>query len=179
MNRRIALKNIALATAGLMMLPGCDGGWTEKSVQTDAAFLSRKQEALLADIAETFIPATDTPGAKALKVDAFIQKMVVDCYEKEVQGTVKQGLAKVEDLAEAGYDKRFADLSAVEREEILQQLEQSPEEEQQSFYSLVKGLTIHGYMTSEYVMTNIIKYEMVPGRYLGCVPVTTLNQSQS
>jgi hypothetical protein len=26
-------------------------------------------------------------------------------------------------------------------------------------------------MTSEYVMTNLTHYEMIPGRYHGCVPV--------
>lgn len=155
------------------MLPGCDTGWTGKSLLTGDAFLSTSQEELLAELAETFIPATDTPGAKALEVHSFIQKMVTDCYEKDVQDTLKNGLDKVESLSKERFDKSFNALATAEREEVLSQLEQSTEEEQQSFYSLVKGLTIHGYMTSEYVMKNLIKYEMVPGRYLGCVPVPT------
>lgn len=177
MNRRIALKNIALATAGLLLLPGCEGGWTGKDVQLGEGFLTLKQEELLAELVETFIPAIDTPGAKELQVHSFIQKLLADCYEKEVQERFKSGLEQVEALAETTYDKAFASLAVGEREAILQQLEQSEEPVQQEFYALLKDLTIHGYMTSQYVMTNIIKYEMVPGRYLGCVPVSTPAQA--
>jgi hypothetical protein len=38
---------------------------------------------------------------------------------------------------------------------------------------MAKALTINGYMTSKYVMTNITKYELVPGRYNGFAPVKT------
>lgn len=36
---------------------------------------------------------------------------------------------------------------------------------------MIKRMTVDGYMGSEYVMTNITKYEMAPNRYHGCVPV--------
>lgn len=173
MNRRIALKNLTLAAVGLIMLPGCEGGWSGKDVQTDGALLSSSQEELLGELTETIIPKTDTPGAKELAVPAFIQKILADCYEKDVQDSFKAGLDQVEKIAETRFDTKFAALSPPQREEVLVQLEQAPEEEQKDFYSLLKGLTIHGYMTSEYVMTNITKYEMVPGRYYGCVPVTS------
>lgn len=175
MNRRIALKNIALAAAGLMFLPGCDTtGWKEASVLTPKPFLSPGQEQLLAEIVESIIPATDTPGAKALKVHAYIQKMVLDCYETDVQAALVKGLDTVETLAEKSKGKSFVACSSTEQAELLRQLEQSDDPQQKDFYSLVKRLTIQGYMTSEYVMTNLTQYEMVPGRYNGCVPVSSI-----
>ena len=42
---------------------------------------------------------------------------------------------------------------------------------EKSFIQLVKGLTIKGYLSSEYVMTNLRIYEYAPARYHGCVPV--------
>jgi hypothetical protein len=35
---------------------------------------------------------------------------------------------------------------------------------------MVKELTILGYYTSEYVMTNMLDHHPVPGRYDGCIP---------
>ena len=49
---------------------------------------------------ETIIPATDTPGAKALNVHQFIQKMVADCYAKTAQETLQKGLDSLDGLAQ-------------------------------------------------------------------------------
>lgn len=175
MNRRIALKNIAFSAAGLMLLAGCDGAWTGRTPEIGEGFLSARQNSLLAEIAETIIPATDTPGAKALELHTFIQKMVADCYEPAVQHNLKQGLEQVEKLAASSYQTSFAQLPLPEREKVLLQLESVAGE--QSFLPLVKELTIRGYMTAQYVMTSITKYEMVPGRYLGCVTLSPQPQS--
>lgn len=172
MNRRIALKNMALVAAGLLVLPGCDTtGWNETAVQATDPLLSAKQEGLLAEIVETLIPTTDTPGAKELKVHAYVHKMVADCFEEDAQQALVKGLNHVEKLSDKKYNQPFAACSPAERTAILEQMSLSREDVQKGFFELVKGLTIQGYMTSEYVMTHITKYEMVPGRYHGCVPV--------
>lgn len=163
---------MAVALGGLISLPAWAEGWNKTSVASLQAFLSPTQDALLADIVETIIPATDTPGAKALGVHSFVQKMVADCYDKKAQDTFSKGLTTVESMAQQTGGKAFAALTDSQRIELLKRLEQSTEAEQKDFYRLVKSLTIQGYMTSEYVMTNITKYELVPGRYHGCVPVT-------
>lgn len=163
---------MALVAAGLMLLPGCDTtGWKETAVQSADSLLSAKQEGLLAEIVETLIPATDTPGAKELKVHSFINKVVTDCFEEDAQVALVKGLEQVEKLSQAKYKKSFSAISSAEKTAILEQMSLTEEAGQKDFFELVKGLTIHGYMTSEYVMTNIVKYEMVPGRYHGCVPV--------
>ena len=176
MNRRVALKSLAWAAIGAMVLPGCDTrGWNEKSVQTADSLLSPEQRRLLAEITETFIPATDTPGAKELGVHQYIQKIVADCYDEEVQAKFVKELDGVQRLAKSKFGKSFAEGSSEERALVFEQMEASSEEDQQAFYALVKELTIQGYMTSEYVMTKLTKYEMVPGRYLGCVRASSKN----
>ncbi len=163
---------MALVAAGLLVLPGCDtSGWKETAVQATDPLLSAKQEDLLAEIVETLIPTTDTPGAKELKVHAYVHKMVADCFEEDAQQALVKGLNQVEKLSDKKYNKAFAAASMEERTAILEQMSQTEGTDQKEFFGLVKGLTIQGYMTSEYMMTNITKYEMVPGRYLGCVPV--------
>lgn len=170
MQRRVALKNMA-AAVGLVSLPAWANGWSKSSVTSAVSFLSARQETVLAEIVETIIPATDTPGAKELGVHSFIQKMVADCYDAKVQENLTKGVDAVDRMARGTFSKPFATLSAEQRMDILRKMEKNSDPDRKEFYSLVKALTIRGYMNSEYVMTNITRYEMIPGRYNGCVPV--------
>lgn len=168
--RRIALKQMALAVGSLIALPAWATGWNPVTAQPLKPFLSSGQAALLADIAETLIPASDTPGAKALDVPAFVQRMLEDCYEKPVQEAVKTGLDTVETLANSQYGKSFASGDATQRQAVLTTMATSPETPKKDFVALIKNLTIQGYTTSEYVMTKHLHYVMAPGHYYGCVP---------
>ncbi|WP_338877189.1 gluconate 2-dehydrogenase subunit 3 family protein [Spirosoma sp. SC4-14] len=170
---------MAVAAGALISLPGWAKGWTAETVQLSHNFLSRSQDDLLADIVETIIPATDTPGAKALNVHQFIQKIVVDCYDPSAQDTFRKGLTTVDELAGKTFGKSFAEGNTTQRTTLLTQLSQSTDPAQKEFYSMVKGLTIRGYMNSEYVMTNLTHYQMIPGHYYGCVPVPTKAVSQT
>ena len=170
MKRRVALKSLAVVVAGVVFLPGCDMS-SKSSVETVQSFLSPEQDALLGGLVNTIIPATDTPGAKELGVPAYIKVMVADCHEPEVQKIFFKGFATVENLAGEKYGKAYAGLTPEQQKEVLFALEASGEKADQEFYELLKGLTIQGYMSSEYVMTNHTGFEMIPGRYHGCVPV--------
>ena len=39
------------------------------------------------------------------------------------------------------------------------------------FYNVTKRLSVQAYTTSEFYLTKIHVYEMVPGRYHGCMPI--------
>lgn len=160
---------MAGAVGGLISLPAWANGWTTETARSTRKILSRGQMDLLADMAETIIPATDTPGAKALNVHQFIQKMVTDCYEPKAQDSLKNGLDSLDGLAQKSFSKPFSEGDVAQRTALLTQLSQDTA--QKEFYGLVKGLTIRGYMSSEYVMTNLTHYQFIPGHYHGCVPV--------
>jgi hypothetical protein len=180
--RRTALKNIAGAVGGLISLPAWANSWTVETVRSTQSILSPGQTDLLAEMAETIIPATDTamadhPGAKALQVHQFIQKMVADCYDKPAQERLQKGLDSLDGLAQKSFGKPFAQGDTAQRRALLTQLAQ--DSDQKEFYFLVKNLTIRGYMTSEYVMTNLTHYEFIPGHYHGCVPVKKVISGKS
>ena len=170
MERRIALKSMALAVGALANLPAWASGWTKESV-VHAGFLSADQAKNLTAIVETMIPKTDTPGAGELGVADFVQKMVKDCYDSKTQTGFASGISNLDEQSVQKFGKSFADSSKDQRLQLLKELEASSDMAQKGFFSLTKNLTIQGYMTSEYVMTNITHYEMVPARYHGCVPV--------
>lgn len=170
MERRIAIKQLALASGGLLGLPAWANAWTQTSIQNSHSVLAPTQTDLLADLIDTLIPASDTPGAKALGVPDFVQRMLADCYEPPVQQQVKDGLNAVDSAARLRFGQSFSACTASQRTDVLKTIETAPEATLRSFFGLVKTLTIQGYTTSEYVMTNFLNYNMIPGHYYGCVP---------
>lgn len=167
---------MAGAVGGLISLPAWASGWTTETTRLSQHLLTQNQTDLLANMAETIIPATDTPGAKALNVHQFVQKMVTDCYEPKAQETLRNGLDALDGMAQKSFNKSFNQGDTAQRTALLTQLEKDPA--QKDFYSLVKNLTIRGYMSSEYVMTNLTHYQFVPGHYYGCVPVSPKTVTQ-
>jgi hypothetical protein len=131
--------------------------------------ISTDQEKLLAELAETIIPKTSSPGAKDLSAHLFALKMIDDCRSKEDQDRFIEGLKAFEKMA----GKDFARQSMQERAKILEPLEKDKDakEPAAAFYRTMKRLTIQAYTSSEYFLTKVQVYEMVPGRYHGCVPV--------
>lgn len=169
MQRRTALKSLSVALGGLVSMPAWASCWTPDSIGNDKS-LSASDEAILAEIVETIIPETKTPGAKSLKVHQFALRMINDCYGEEAQKNLRQGLVKTEELAKQKYNKSFVECDAQQRKDTVLQLSKA-DEASKKFAEMIKNLTIRGYTNSEYYMVNVQKYVMAPGFYHGCVPV--------
>lgn len=170
MQRRSALKNVALTLGGLVTLPAWAMNWTPESIG-HAEGLVASEEALLAEIVETIIPETTTPGAKSLKVHQYALRMINDCYGEKAQETLKKGIAIADQTATQLYQKNFDGCDSKQRLIVLNALSSSSEADAKQFVSLIKNLTIQGYMNSEYVQVNFRDYNMAPGFYHGCVPL--------
>jgi hypothetical protein len=171
MQRRTALKSVALSIGSAIVLPNWANAWSVQSLQNNHLKVSTLQEVLLTEIVETIIPKTDTPGAKDLKINKFVAKMVADCYDKKAQEVFAKGLISIENIAKKDYSKSFVECDGKQKFAILNSMLKSSDNDDKNFAKLVKNITIQGYLNSEYVMTNLRVYEFVPGRYHGCVPV--------
>lgn len=75
MQRRSALKSLTAAVGGLMSLPSWAQAWTPETVK-GPTLLTMAEEDTLAEIVETIIPETSTPGAKSLKVHQLIDELL-------------------------------------------------------------------------------------------------------
>lgn len=170
MERRIALKNMAAAMGVMAVLPAWASGWNKQSLAA-GKLLAADQSKILNALVESIIPKTNTPGAGELGVGDFVQKMVKDCYDKKTQESLVNGIDALNAKSSKTFGKTFTDISKEQKLQLLQDLDKNGDTDQKSFLGLVKNLTIQGYMNSEYVMTNITHYEMIPARYHGCVPV--------
>ncbi len=64
MHRRSAIRCFLAGSAGVILLPACLHDKRKSSVILKNISLTGDQEDMLADLAETIIPRTDTPGAR-------------------------------------------------------------------------------------------------------------------
>jgi len=175
MERRFAIKQILIMAGGLALLPSCLRESGKSSILLKNIDVDLDQEMLLAEIVETIIPKTTTPGGKELKLHLFVLKMLDDCYEKADQQRFIEGLAALQDHTEKQYGSTFSKLAIADREKVLLTMEnkEASTAEGETFYKMLKQRTIGGYLNSQYVMSNLIKWELVPGRYNGYYPVKT------
>ena len=162
-----------LSAGAAALLPSCV--FEKKEASTSGIFtLTEDQDKLVAEMAETIIPKTNIPGAKELKVEEFINVMVTDCFDKETQDKFSKGLASVNDFAEKRFSKSFIESTPEQRIELFQDISDKKEgipAEAIEFFPLIKGLTIHSYMTSQYILTEVNPWLLVPGPSKGCVEV--------
>lgn len=186
MNRREALRAVSLIMGGTVIgaqafLSSCQNSTEDQKAleeQRDKAF-SRSDIALLDEIGETIIPATDVPGAKAVGIGDFMTMMVVDVYEEKNQEAFREGLDKIRGNFEDRYGHSFMDGTATERHEFLSELnkelevagqEKKAEDEPEHYFRIMKELTLLGYFSSEIGSTQALRYVETPGRYDGCMP---------
>lgn len=178
-NRRTALKQFLIVTAGVTLIPSCMQEKSKASIPLNNIKINAEQEKVLAALSETIIPTTDTPGAKETSAHLFAIKMIDDLHSEEDQQKFLKGLEAFEKKAENQFDKSFVNISGEQRNQLLTELEQSNKKDTPDdlsfFYSKMKGLTLQAYITSKYYLTKVQVYELVPGRFKGCVPLTPSN----
>src|SRR5204862_7935034 len=82
------------------------------------------QVALLDEIADTILPTTSTPGAKAAKTGAFMARMVKDTYTDDDQRTFRDGMDKLNDASkDKNGGKTFMQATPAQRLALLQTLD--------------------------------------------------------
>jgi hypothetical protein len=175
MKRRQLLQSLTVATAGALLLPACVADPKKVSIALNRLKVTGDEENLLADLADTLIPATDTPGAKAVGAHLFAFVMVDDCQPADRQEKFLTGMRSFNQVCQEKTGKKFSSASADERLSILKNLEEKMKElseESQTFYQGAKYYILQGYRSSEHFLTNVKPYKLVPGPvFKGCVAV--------
>jgi hypothetical protein len=144
--------------------------------------------ALLDEIADTILPETSTPGAKAAKTGAFMALMVTDVYTDREQQVFRDGMRTLEEACRAATRVGFMQASPAQRLTLLQALdrEQKTAMEERSnpartrfppappppddqppahYFRMMKELALLGYFTSEIGYTQAMRYRESPGRF--------------
>jgi hypothetical protein len=174
-NRRVAIQQLLLIWAGVALLPSCLHNDQKVSIPLKSIRIDPDDESMLAELAETILPKTDTPGAKDLSAHLFALKMVDDCYTKVNQAKYIQGMKDFESYVAKKTGKSFTENNPAERQGIVAELDQQKQADDGMayFYQSTKRLTIQAYTTCEYYMTKIRGYNIIPGKFQGCIPLKT------
>ena len=130
------------------------------------------------EIGETIIPATDSPGAKAAGIGAFMAMIVNDCYDDESHAGFQDGLARIDAASGKRHGKSFAACAPAERTAQLNDLDREQRTYSRSrsrtdpvhYFKMMKELTLLGYFSSEAGGTKALRYIETPGAYRGDVP---------
>ena len=171
MNRRETIKALMAASGTLVALPSWAEGWKPAEVAAYSGSFSLQAEETLAAVADTIIPAGNAIGALSVGVDKFLQKLIDNCYEKEIRDNVKAGLESLESTAQSLHGKPFKECDQHQRESMLVRFANSENTAEADFFKLIKSETIRGFNTSREVMVNYLHFKQVPGHYYGCVDV--------
>ena len=171
MDRRHVLKLLAISSALPAMPAELFAAFREIHAGLGSTpalrVLSAHQDATVTAMADQIIPATETPGAKAVRVNEFIDHIVADWYSDEERARFLAGIAEVDARSQALFQKNFADAAPAQQSELLRALGEemaeatdalaavpagyrgSPPEPWDNFYLMFRQLTLMGYFTSE------------------------------
>ena len=177
MERRELLKMIAALTGGVFiggeLLTGCKTG-----ASVGGAKFSEADTAFLDEVAETILPATKSPGAKAAKVGQLMVVMVNDTYEDKEQKIFHEGIGKLDAACKKANGVSFLEATPEQRTTLLTALDKEASAYQKSkqhddathYFTMMKQLTLFGYFTSKEGATQALRYVAVPGKFDGAYP---------
>jgi hypothetical protein len=169
-HRRDALRQLAAAGIGTALAPAWVGrlvalsqaradhrqhlGSVEQALKSWVPkILTSHQNATVTAVAEMIIPATDTPGATAAKVNEFIDATLEDAHEAERKEFLA-GLAWVDTRSRELFGEDFVDCAPDQQTALLTIISSDRNTALEdaagvSFFTAIKALTITGYYTSE------------------------------
>ncbi|HEX8849461.1 MAG TPA: gluconate 2-dehydrogenase subunit 3 family protein [Gemmatimonadaceae bacterium] len=182
-DRRDAIKRVSILLGGVALVGGSSLWSTACRTEREAAYkgvgkFSPDDVALLDEVADTILPPTKTPGAKAAKTGPFMALMVTDCYEPKDQQVFMDGMKQLDAATQksagttfmkATPDQRLAVLQALDKEQHDYMKDKKDREAPAHYFRMMKELSLLGYFTSEIGMTQAQRYAEAPGRYDPCV----------
>jgi hypothetical protein len=191
-DRREAIRRVSALLGGIALvsetalLEACGG--ERNAARTGAATFSANDVAFLDEVADTILPETSTPGAKAAQVGAFMALMVTDTYNDGDQQVFKNGLQQIETACQQMHKTAFMAATPAQRVALLDQIDKDQKAYMDDrdaklaaagntapnipphYFRMIKELTLLGYFTSEIGYTKAMRYLEAPGRFDPCAP---------
>ena len=182
-DRREAIRRVTAMLGGVAFVGGTDlleaaarvGPELRAAVTHQGVGTFTPQDvALLDEIAETILPETSTPGAKAAQTGAFMALMVTDTYDEGDQAVFREGLERIKAAAflTLAPAQRLALVERLDREQKAYMDQRRGDDTPRHYFRMMKQLALFGYFTSEIGCNQALRYVESPGSYDPCVPYT-------
>lgn len=169
----------------------------EKVVEWTPDFFTKDEGSALTKLVDIILPKTDTPSASEMQVDVFIDRFAKQAMEKEQQDFFKMSMGKfLKNATQESGKETAGKLEAAELEKALASALKISKEQMKTndeaiatymegivtgsggamaddlaryaFASNLRGMTIWGYKTSEFVGEEVMAYLPIPGEYIPC-----------
>ena len=198
MTRREAIQRVTALLGGTALAGGdrllafsFDGAALDAAMAQGAGAFSAADVALLDEIAETILPETATPGAKAANTGAFMAVMVTATYTETDQQVFRAGIGQLDEACRKANAASFMQASPAQRLALLEVLDREQQtateeranaprsrapaavaarDEPPHYFRMMKELALLGYFTSEIGCTRAMRYSETPGRFDPCAP---------
>jgi hypothetical protein len=198
LTRREVLQRVSALLGGVALCGGdrllafsFDDGALAEALAQGAGTFSAADVALLDEIAETILPETSTPGAKAARTGAFMALMVTDVYTAAEQQVFRDGMRSVDEACARAHGIRFLDASPAQRLRVVDELDREQHHVMEArraapanrapvppaaddapphYFRMMKQLALLGFFTSEAGCTRALRYVESPGRFDPCAP---------
>jgi len=140
---------------------------------------SPEQYALLERVVDVIIPATDTPGALEAGVAEFIRQMLGDWASSHTRTAMLGVLEGIEKRAWQEFGAAFLELPAERRLDVMRAVDESSLARQDRDWRQFKSLVLVGYYHSEIGATQELRYELVPGAWRSCLPLSEVGRASA
>ena len=191
MHRREVLKLLACSSTLPVLSPQLVAAFREvhASLPPTPALkaFTPHQDATATAMADLIIPRTETPGAKDVRVNEFLDHIVADWFSNEDRARFLAGLDDMDVRTQRLFQRSFVEGTSAQQAEILRVLGEEMEaavatvangprgergalrEPTDNFYFVFRSMTLQGYFTSEAGFTQQLHKEIIPGRFDGCI----------
>lgn len=185
LSRREAIRRVTALLGGAAFVSATGGllaahAKAAQAVQAAIGAFTLEDVAYLDEIAETILPQTDTPGAKAAGTGAFMALMVTDSFRPDEQRVFHEGMREVDAASRKAYGISFMAATPSQRTAVLTALDHEQQRvmeargaadaEPAHFFRMMKQLALLGFFTSEIGCTQALRYVESPGRFDACIP---------
>jgi hypothetical protein len=184
MHRREILR-AAAAAAALSLLPReAEAAWRRATASHDMATaappaaagpFSEAQRTTVLTVANAIIPRTDTPGANDVNVIGWIEVVTSDYYAAAERTLFLEQLDAIDALARQLTGTPMGRLASADLARVMDALDQPADRSSPAArgYLRLKGLVVHAYFTSERVQKDVLRTQIMPGRYDGAANMPT------
>jgi hypothetical protein len=147
---------------------------------TTRRVLTPEQDATVVALTDLILPATDTPGAQAARVNEFIDLLLAEWFEPADRDRFQAGIAMIDQRSHDAFGQTFLAATPAQQTTLLTALDDeaarwnaSPRATRgaEPFYRQIKWLTLFGYFTSQVGAEQEDHYQIIPGRYEPCAPL--------
>ncbi len=173
MKRRQAIRQIAVVSSGLALLPSCNFQSSTAYKSYKHLPLKNKQYQLIDALQAAILPPENMPADIPESPLDYMLTKINDCYSMDDIQKYIAGLNDFQQYISNTFNKPFKKLNIEQKTQALNSIstDEKLPKSVKSFVQTNKKLTVEYFTQSEAYQVNHFGFEFMPSRYAGCVQI--------